>query len=68
MEVRRLISLVLVVTGLLVSPAVALVIGACERRAATHSKLAPKTAARTMLVAAIASVALVSVGITLTFG
>ena len=66
MEARRLLSLVLVVVGLLASPTAALVIGACERRVVAGRGLAEKTAARTMVIAAVAAVALVSAGIVLT--
>jgi hypothetical protein len=68
MEARKLLSLVLVVAGLLASPVVAVVIGACERRAAVGRRLTEKTAARMMMAAAVGSVALVSVGIALTIG
>jgi len=66
MEVRKLLSLVLVVTGLLASPAAALVIGAWERRARSGRGLTEKMAARMMVAAAVGSVAFVSVGIALT--
>ncbi len=66
MEARRLLSLVLVVTGLLASPAAALVIGGWERRVGAGRRLTERTAARMMVAAAFVSVALVSVGIALT--
>lgn len=66
MEARSLLSLVLVVAGLLAAPAAALVVGACERHAVAGRRLTEKAAARTMMLAAIGAVMLVSVGIALT--
>ena len=66
METRTLLSVILVVTGLIAAPTAALVIGVCDRRGMVRRRLSEKTAARVMLLAAIGSVALVSVGIALT--
>lgn len=66
MEARRLLSLVLVVTGLLASPIAAVVIGARERRVVAGRRLTRKAAVRLMMLVAIGSVVLVSVGIALT--